>query len=189
MKRSRLVKKLAAAAFCLFGAGAASAETMDFVDIGLVDLFPVSYTEFGYIVTSIAPLSEGPHLHPGNENLMLHSNVGSSPYQFKRVDGASFNFFGFDYVGGDSLFVADNGASFTIHKDQPLASFVMSNAFQNVKYVNWYMNILSDEGPYFEQYGTIDNVVMVAVPEPSTIAMWGLGLLGLLGAARRPKFN
>ena len=188
MAKSRLVKQLAAASFCFLSAGAVSAETMTFDGIGDAEFYPASYTQYGFIVTSLAVLG-GPHLHPGNDNLSLHSNVGSSPYQFRRVDGANFSFAGFDYEGGDSVFVADNGASFTILKDQPLATFVMPAAFQNISYVNWYMNIPSDEPPYFEQWGTIDNVVMnmAAVPEPSTTAMWGLGLFGLLAAARRNR--
>jgi hypothetical protein len=55
------------------------------------------------------------------------------------VDGGSFDFLSFDYFGGDSVFVSDTGATFTILGDQPLANFVLPAAFQNVSYIDWFM--------------------------------------------------
>jgi hypothetical protein len=125
-------------------------------------------------------------MHAGDDNLMLHSGPGSSPYQIRRLDGGSFDFLGFDYSGGDSVFVTNTGASFTIPGDQPLANFLMPASFQNVSYVNWTMNTPGTEPPYFEQWGTIDNIVL-SVPEPSHAAMLGLGLAGVLLRARRSR--
>jgi hypothetical protein len=48
------------------------------------------------------------------------------------------------------------------------------------------MNTPSDEGPYFEQWGTIDNIVL-HVPEPAHAAMLGLGLAAVLLRARRSR--
>jgi hypothetical protein len=181
MTKTKLIKRCAAAALCAFSL-TAGAQTLTFDGIG-DELYPLSWTESGFIITSLSP--DGPHLHPGNDNLMLHSNVGSSPYQIRRVDGGTFDFLGFDYTGGDSLFMTDTGASFTILGEQPWASFTMSPAFQNVSYVNWTMNTPGDP-PFFEQWGTIDNIVL-SVPEPSHAAMFALGLAGLLLRGRRRR--
>jgi hypothetical protein len=181
MTQTRLIKQLTAAALCTFSL-AASAQTLTFDGIG-DELYPLSWTESGFIITSLSP--DGPHLHGGNDNLMLHSNVGSSPYQIRRLDGGVFDLLSFEYTGGDSLFVTDTGASFTILGEQPWATFTMSPAFRDVSYVNWYMNT-PGEPPFFEQWGTIDNVVL-SVPEPAHAAMLGLGLIGVLLRARRSR--
>jgi hypothetical protein len=181
MSKTNLIKRYAAAALCAFSV-TAGAQTLTFDGIG-DEIYPLSWTESGFIITSLA--ADGPHLHAGDDNLMLHSNVGSSPYQIRRVDGGAFDFLSFDYTGGDSLFVTDTGASFTILGEQPWANFVMSPAFQNVSYVNWYMNTPGDP-PFFEQWGTIDNIVL-SVPEPAEVAMLGIGLFGLLLHARRAR--
>jgi hypothetical protein len=189
MSRFRLMKQLAVASVFTLAAGAASAEiiTIDFDEIG--DEFVIeSYTESGFIITSLDTATGFPHLHPGFGNLMLHSSVGSSPYQIRRVDGGSFGFRGFDYLGGDSLFVADTGASFGILGEVPLTHYDLSG-FTNVNYVNWYMNTLNPDDPFGEQWGTIDNIVMEAapVPEPAPAALLGLGLAGLFVARRSRK--
>jgi hypothetical protein len=180
MTKTNLIKRCAAAALCAFSV-TASAQTLTFDGIG-AEFYPLSWTESGFIITSLSP--DGPHLHSGDDNLILHSNVGSSPYQIRRLDGGVFDFLSFDYTGGDSLFVTDTGTSFTILGEQPWANFAMSPAFQNVSYVNWYMNTPSDIPPEFAQWGTIDNIVL-GVPEPGHAAMLGLGLAALLLRARR----
>jgi hypothetical protein len=182
---NRLTGRFAAIALCTFSV-AASAQTLTFDGIGNLDPYPESWTESGFFITSLALPPAGPHLHAGDDNLILHSQAGSSPYQIRRLDGGIFDFLGFDYTGGDSTFVTDTGASFTILGDQPWAHFVMPASFQNVSYVNWYMNTPGDEPPFFEQYGTIDNIVL-SVPEPAHAAMLGLGLLGVLLRARRSR--
>ena len=185
MTPKSLIKRFAAALLCAFSLSAA-AQTLTFDGIGELGPYPESWTESGFIITSLAPPPAGPHLHAGDDNLLLHSQEGSSPYQIRRLDGGVFDFLAFDYSGGDSLFVTDTGASFTIAGDQPLAHFTLSPAFQNVSYVNWIMNTPGDEPPYFEQWGTIDNIVL-SVPEPAHAAMLGLGLIGVLLRARRGR--
>jgi hypothetical protein len=187
--QSSWVKQCIAAACCACGMAAASAETvtLTFDHIGDQGPYPDSYTESGFVITSLA--ENGPHLHAGDGSLVLHSREGSSPYHIRRADGGSFDFLGFDYFGGDSVFVSDTGATFTILGDQPLATFTMSAAFQHVGYIDWYMNNPGDLSTPDPQWGEIDNIVtnISPVPEPAPVAMLGLGLAGLLLRARRAR--
>jgi hypothetical protein len=174
-----------AATWCAAGSVSAAAITINFDAIE--GLYPDSYSEAGFIITSLYP--DGGHLHAGNGNLLLHSREGSSPYQIRRLDGGSFDFLGFDYTGGDSVFVTDGGASFTIPGEQPWASFTMPTSFHDVAYVNWTMNNPGEEGPFGEQWGTVDNILtsVPPAPEPAQVAMLGLGLAGLLLARQRDR--
>jgi len=188
---SWLSRRIAIAALCLCAcaAGTASADTvtLTFDHIGDAGPYPDSYTESGFVITSLAP--DGPHLHAGASSLLLHSREGSSPYHIQRVDGSSFDFLGFDYMGGDSLFVTNTGASFKILGDQPLATFALPAAFHDVTYVDWFMNNPGDLDFPDPQWGDIDNVAMnvPAAPEPAPAAMFGIGMAGLLLAARRSQ--
>lgn len=183
------IKHCIAAACCACGIATASAATitLTFDHIGDQGPYPDSWTESGFVITSLYP--NGPHLHAGDDSLWLHSGEGSSPYHIQRFDGGSFDFLGFDYAGGDSTFVTNTGATFTIHGDQPLASFSMSAAFQNVTWVDWYMSTPGDIPPDYVQWGSIDNVManVPAVPEPAQTAMLGLGLATLLLYTRRAQ--
>jgi hypothetical protein len=180
-------KRCIVAACCAFGMAAASAQivTLTFDNIDDLGPYPDSWTESGFSVTSLEP--NGPHLHSGGGSLVLHSREGSQPYRFQRMDGGSFDFLAFDYFGGDSVFVSDTGATFTILGDQPLATFTMSSAFQHVSYIDWFMPNPGDLSTPDPQWATVDNVVMniSPVPEPASVVMLGMGLAGLLLRARR----
>lgn len=182
MRQSSWFKRCILALFCACGMATASAQTvtLTFDHIGDLGLYLDSWTESGFIITSLEPL--GGHLHSGNDTLWLHSREGSQPYRIQRIDGGSFDFLAFDYAGDDSVFVSDTGASYSILGGHPLATFTMSAAFRHVSYIDWFMPNPGDLSTPFEQWGNIDNIVMniSPVPEPGQAAMLGLGLAGLL---------
>jgi hypothetical protein len=190
---SRWIQRFLLAVCCACGMAAASAQTvtLTFDNIGDLGPYPDSWTESGFSITSLEP--SGGHLHSGANSLLLHSREGSQPYRFQRLDGGSFDFLAFDYFGGDSVFVSDTGATFTILGDQPLATFTLPAGFQHVSYVDWFMPNPGDLSTPDPQWGEIDNVVtnISPVPEPAAPAMLalglGLGLAGLLLRGRRAR--
>lgn len=187
MSASGLMKQLVAAIVFMLCAGAAPAAIIT-IDLDEIEgIYLDSYAESGFIITSLYP--QGGHLHVGERNLWLHSSVGSSPYQIRREDGGNFDLLGFEYLGGDSLFVADTGATFEILGMVPLTHYELPASFQNVNYINWYMNTLDPEDPFGEQWGMIDNIVtrVAPVPEPAHAGMLGLGLAALAAAVRRSR--
>lgn len=187
MNAYRLMRQLVAALAFMLGAGSAAAAivVIDFDDIDGIDID--SYSESGFDIVSLETGVGGGHLHPGGGNLWLHSQFGSSPYQIRRTDGANFDLLGFEYLGGTSTFVADNGASFDIVGEVPLIHVELPASFQNVNYVNWFMTTPDPDDIYGEDWGRIDNIVtrVAPVPEPAQAGMLGLGLGALFAARRR----
>jgi hypothetical protein len=183
------LRRLAAAALFMLGAGAASAAivVIDFDEIE--GIYIDSYSESGYTITSLETGVGGGHLHPGSGNLWLHSQYGSSPYQIRRDDGLNFDVLGFEYLGGTSTFIADNGATFDIVGEVPLTYVELPASFQNVNYINWYMTTPDPDDIYGEDWARIDNIVtrVPPVPEPAHAGMLGLGLAALLAARRARK--
>ncbi|QNA87891.1 PEP-CTERM sorting domain-containing protein [Massilia sp. Dwa41.01b] len=189
MSVSRLMRQLLAASVLALGAGTASADivVIDFDDIS--GIYIDSYSESGFDIVSLETGVGGGHLHPGSGDLWLHSQFGSSPYQIRRTDGANFDVLGFEYLGGTSTFIADNGATFNIVGEVPLTHVELPASFQNVNYINWYMTTPDPDDIYGEDWGRIDNIVtrVAPVPEPAHAGMLGLGLGALLAARRRAR--
>lgn len=183
------MRQLIAACLLMFGAGAASAAIIVIDFDNIAGIYLDSYSESGFIITSLAEPPGGPHLHPGGGNLWLHSQVGSSPYQIRREDGTNFDLLGFEYLGGDSLFVADTGASFQILGEVPLTHYELPASFQNVNYINWHMTTPDPDDIYGEEWGRIDNIVtrVPPVPEPAHAGMLGVGLGAVVAIARRSR--
>jgi len=185
MKRSIAAACLACGAFA--GSACADPVTLSFTGIDDIGPYPSSWTESGFIITSLVPASG--HLHTALDTLVLHDGFGSSPYQIRRIDGGSFDLIGFDFAGADSAFISNTGASFLIPGNQPWTTFTMPLAFQNVSYVNWYMSSVEPSGLVDYHWAYLDNVVtnVSPVPEPAQAALLGLGLAGLLLHRRRAQ--
>ena len=192
MRAFRLMRQLIASCMFVLGAGAgmgtASAATMTIGFDEIEDILTESYSESGFVFTSVAD-DVFPHMHTDGASLWLHSSVGSSPYLFRREDGGIFDFLGFDYAGGDSVFVADNGATFEILGEVALTHYTLPDSFRNVSTIHWHMNTLNPDDPFGEEWGNIDNIVMNVspVPEPAHAGMLGLGLAAMLAAGRRSR--
>lgn len=107
----------------------------------------------------------------------------------KKIDGSAFSIDsidldGFNRLAANVTFTAtllnntQTSTTFTTDASYGLQTFVFSSAFDNVKSVSW-----TQASPYH----SFDNIVVGAaqVPEPGTVAVFGLGLLAFTAARRK----
>lgn len=154
----------------------ATAETMTFDGVSGTQY---SYSENGFTVQSLSD-----HIHLGDvvpDTLYLHNGgCCSDPYQFTQDDGQAFTFSSFDYVqnGGEATFTANNGSVFTV-LNGVTGHFDLPASFANINSVIYHITSGYN--------GSVDNVTFNAaqVPEPASIALLGLGLLGFAASRRK----
>lgn len=199
-----LISGLTMLAFLGF-AGTASAtlitidfNTLIFNNNSVDNLAPSPYVEDGFAITSGRPLSIAGTARPeflGTPSAHLRVSSGPIDLGLSMANGSLFdlvsidlsilhpngssppvNFFAFD---ASNTFLGSQTFAPTIFG---LQTFTFSSIFQDVARVRWQQGT----GDFFaHQFDNI--VVQVAVPEPSTIGLFGIGLLALGFAGRRRK--
>ena len=195
MKKSRL---LCAGVFCLMVSSFnASAALIDFQPLEHVDGFIGShgqlYIEDGFQITGEALSTFGTTEVRYTGSTALFSNVGDSDIVLSKDGGGTFDLISivlsdldanFNFSQDTSVtFIRDGGHSqaFTLDEDVFTSqTFFFDAGFQGSTTVTWTQ---ADDGHQFDDI----QVALTSVPIPAAAWLFGSGLLGLVGMARRKK--
>ena len=194
--------------FVLFPAAATRAENLSFDEVspgihGSVSSqgFVVA-TDLAFFVASDQPTFCSPEC-PFNGSPYLLSQNGVNPIVLSHADSVPFHLFAFDY-GEQHVGFSQSASSVQVtgllaSGGSVVASFLMDgindgsgplNDFQLALLPDGFRNLDSVSfvgigGPTSDRY-SLDNIVVVAIPEPSTGLLVAEGFLGLALFRRRP---
>lgn len=122
-----------------------------------------------------------------NDGAFLSSTltVGSAPIDFANTAGSRFNFGG---TGNPALYFGSSTQSFStsnaINGGALNLSLPTGYSFANIESTGTvYWGVYSVNGAYV--VGSYEIVAVSAVPEPTTVALLGLGLLGFAASRRK----
>jgi hypothetical protein len=178
----------------------AHAEILTFDSLAFETGLRQSYASFtigDYVFTALQPVStpflvrakdDPNNADPGGATIGM-TTVGNGGFSFARVDGAAFDFTGFDATHlTNSLTSPGNGGTLNVYFDDLIglaSSYDINPGFQSYAFQGLGVhNVRITSNNYFQ----VDNLAVSsgAVPEPASWAMM-IGGLALTGAALRRR--
>ncbi|HEY0780566.1 MAG TPA: PEP-CTERM sorting domain-containing protein [Gemmatirosa sp.] len=194
-------------------AHAQSAVTLDFNSLQVTDGSGIRYVdncyqESGFVITAVGvgcgtagsfatASADDPVLWTGSPSLFFNdptatvvslASVSGSPFSMQSIDFAPFL-----GAGGDVMltgFLTGGGTvtqTCTVAAGSPFASPALSTCSLGSAFVGLSSVQLAGMNAFGEPIVEFDNVALTATPEPTTVALFAAGLLGLGAAARRRR--
>lgn len=198
------IKAIVLATVLAIGAGSAQAEVITFNDSVVANYTGLnSYTNDGYTFTTrsgSAYLADanagsstpfGGYSYNGTDfailtGLVTMTNTARTPFSVSSIDLGNFNYL---YSSTATLTgTRADGTTVSQSFTSAINNFTSTTDFTTRTLTNFTnltsFNIEQTAGAY---YAAMDNINVSAVPEPSTWAMLGLGMLFVAGSLRRKK--